>query len=158
MLKNEQDLNQNLQEKLKANKLESPFEWKMDSKTPERPFRDRFKLGHNKIAGKITVQTEENDFLAMTSYLNKQNHYIMQWKTFYPMKNLMLNHSKSNSNINISSMPMTVGKGINNSISQQGNFATLNHKELKLKFTIVFVLFFIFIRTISKQKAWISYT
>lgn len=78
MLKNEQDSNPSSRGKLKANKLESPFEWKMDAKTPERPFRDRFKLGHNKIAGKVTVQSEASDILAMNSYLNKQNHYIMK--------------------------------------------------------------------------------
>ena len=43
-----------LTRKIKSKKLEWPFEWKMDTKTPERPFRDRFKYGSNKVSGKIT--------------------------------------------------------------------------------------------------------
>uniref|UniRef100_A0A7S3NVV9 Uncharacterized protein n=1 Tax=Euplotes crassus TaxID=5936 RepID=A0A7S3NVV9_EUPCR len=61
-----------LTRKLKSNKLVSPFEWKMDSNTPNRPFRDRFKLGSNKISGKITNANEENAFEAMKVYLQKE--------------------------------------------------------------------------------------
>jgi hypothetical protein len=39
--------------------------------TPDRPFRDRFKLGTHKVTGKITRQSEENAFLAMKTYLNQ---------------------------------------------------------------------------------------
>jgi len=56
-------------------KSESPFEWKMNSKTPERPFRDRFKFGNNKVSGKITVPTQENAFLAMKNYFSKKNKH-----------------------------------------------------------------------------------
>lgn len=80
-----------LTRKLKSKKLESPFEWKMDAKTPARPFRDRFKLGTNKVSGKITVPTEENAFLAMTDYLKKN-------KTLYNSgTDKLLHKSKSNS-------------------------------------------------------------
>lgn len=65
-----------LTRKLRSKKLESPFEWKINIQTPDRPFRDRFKLGTNKISGKITVPQEENAFLAMTAYLEK-------YKTLY---------------------------------------------------------------------------
>lgn len=130
MPKSEQDLNLSSLEKLKANKLESPFEWKMDSKTPERPFRDRFKLGHNKIAGKITLQTEANDIVAMTSYLNKQNQYIMQWKTFYPMKKLMMDRSKSTSNINPNPIPTYTGQNISKYSSQQSKLDLWSNQNL----------------------------
>jgi hypothetical protein len=75
-----------LTRKIKSKNLDSPFEWKMNAKTPERPFRDRFKYGNNKISGKITgrcyysisslifdlVPNEENAFLAMQNYIEKE--------------------------------------------------------------------------------------
>ncbi|CAI2368588.1 unnamed protein product [Moneuplotes crassus] len=61
-----------LTRKLKNNKLISPFEWKMNSNTPHRPFRDRFKFGNNKICGKVTDQNEENTFKSMQIYLEKE--------------------------------------------------------------------------------------
>jgi len=61
-----------LTRKEKDKTLKSPFEWKMDATTPNRPFRDRFKMGNNKVSGKITVPSEENAFLAMTAYLNRE--------------------------------------------------------------------------------------
>ena len=61
-----------LTRKLHSKKIECPFEWKMDAKTPERPFRDRFKYGNNKISGKITVSDQENAYLAMANYIEKE--------------------------------------------------------------------------------------
>ena len=58
----------------------------MDATTPNRPFRDRFKLGNNKVSGKITVPSEENAFLAMTTYLDKQNKLEKEYMTLYNPK------------------------------------------------------------------------
>lgn len=85
--------------KVKSKKFESPFEWKMDAKTPERPFRDRFKFGNNKVSGKITIPTEENAFLAMTAYLNKQKKEKGKSMTLYPNKVKRMNVSQSSGNL-----------------------------------------------------------
>ena len=101
MIRKLQGSNQSLQGNLKANKLQSPFEWKMDATTPDRPFRDRFKLGHNKVSGKITSPSEENAFLAMSTYLEKQNRLQNEYATMYNPKprNSLISKSSSWSKI-----------------------------------------------------------
>lgn len=87
-----------LTRKIKSKKLESPFEWKIDAKTPDRPFRDRYKLGHNKVSGKITVAAEENAFRALEAAAARQGlRYRPAPKTFRP-RDALLAKSKSSSN------------------------------------------------------------
>lgn len=93
-----------LTRKIKSKKLESPFEWKIETKTPERPFRDRFKFGTYKISGKITIPTEENAFLAMTTYFDKKNQDTSS-KTFYPNKTKESFLFKSLSSPNLQNVP-----------------------------------------------------
>ena len=93
-----------LTRKIKSKKLESPFEWKIETKTPERPFRDRFKFGTNKISGKITIPAEENAFLEMTSFFEKKNK-DMGIRTFYPNNTKGSSLFKSLSSPNLQNVP-----------------------------------------------------
>jgi hypothetical protein len=69
-----------LMRKIKSKKLESPFEWKANIKTPVNPFRAK----QEKVSGKITNEKEENAFLKLTSQREIDNKHNFRSLTLYP--------------------------------------------------------------------------
>ena len=69
-----------LMRKIKSKKLESPFEWKANIKTPVNPFRAK----QERVSGKITNEKEENAFLRLASEKEIETKHNFRSMTLYP--------------------------------------------------------------------------